>query len=172
MKISKLNKKLLLLSASSLFLAQNALAICPVCTIAVGAGVGLAEYLGIDDLITGLWIGALTLLLVQWTIEWVRKIKIHIKGMPIIVFLLVYLLIIWPLYSMKIIGAETNQILGIDKLVFGMIIGTGILFSTQKWYEEIKENNKGRAQFPFQKVIIPIVSLLILSVIFYFLINL
>jgi hypothetical protein len=33
--------------------------VCPVCTIAVAGGVGLCRYLGIDDLISGSWIGAL-----------------------------------------------------------------------------------------------------------------
>jgi hypothetical protein len=33
--------------------------VCPVCTIAVAGGVGLCRYLGIDDLISGAWIGAL-----------------------------------------------------------------------------------------------------------------
>jgi len=27
---------------------------CPVCTVAIGVGVGLCRYLGIDDLITGI----------------------------------------------------------------------------------------------------------------------
>ncbi len=30
---------------------------CPVCSISIGVGVGLCRYLGIDDLISGVWIG-------------------------------------------------------------------------------------------------------------------
>ena len=44
--------------ALGLFFAIPAKAICPVCTVAVGAGIGLSRWLGIDDSITGLWIGA------------------------------------------------------------------------------------------------------------------
>lgn len=41
--------------ATSLIFAKKALAVCPICTVAVGAGVGLSRCLGIDDSITGLW---------------------------------------------------------------------------------------------------------------------
>ena len=37
--------------------ALPAQAVCPVCIVAVGAGLGLSEYLGIDDTIAGVWIG-------------------------------------------------------------------------------------------------------------------
>jgi len=35
----------------SLILANNAIAVCPVCTLAVGVGLGLSRWLKIDDLI-------------------------------------------------------------------------------------------------------------------------
>ncbi len=34
------------------------LAVCPVCVIAVGSGLVIAEKLGVDDLIAALWIGS------------------------------------------------------------------------------------------------------------------
>ena len=45
------NKSLLILLASAAILSYGtkALAICPVCTVAVGAGIGLSRWLGIDD---------------------------------------------------------------------------------------------------------------------------
>ena len=48
----------------SLVIAADVLAICPLCTFAVGAGIGLTQYLGIDDVITGLWIGGFIVSLV------------------------------------------------------------------------------------------------------------
>jgi hypothetical protein len=44
---------------AGLFFAETASAICPLCTIAVGAGVGLSRWIGVDDAVTGLWIGGL-----------------------------------------------------------------------------------------------------------------
>ena len=48
-------------------------AICPICTLAVGAGVGLSRWLGVDDTVTGLWIGGLTVSMILWTIFWADK---------------------------------------------------------------------------------------------------
>jgi len=59
--------------AVGLFTAQKVLAVCPLCTVAVGAGVGLSRWLGIDDVITGLWIGGLIVSLIAWSENWLDK---------------------------------------------------------------------------------------------------
>lgn len=54
-------KRKLFISAATaieLGLTAKAQAVCPVCTVAVGTGVGLSRWLGVDDTITGLWLGA------------------------------------------------------------------------------------------------------------------
>jgi len=68
-------------------IAKSAFAVCPVCTVAVGAGLGLAEYFGIDDSISGLWIGALIVSMSIWTINWLNKKEIRFKGRKILIFL-------------------------------------------------------------------------------------
>ena len=54
-------------------------AVCPVCTVAVGAGLESARLLGVDDVITGIWAGGLTLSVFFWTAGWLKKhnIKKH-----------------------------------------------------------------------------------------------
>ncbi|MCX6758247.1 MAG: hypothetical protein NTX14_00895, partial [Candidatus Nealsonbacteria bacterium] len=54
----------------SLLTARPALAVCPICTVAVGAGLGLSRWFGIDDSISGLWIGGLIVSFILWTIDW------------------------------------------------------------------------------------------------------
>ena len=49
------------------FIVPVAFAVCPVCTVAVGAGLEGARLLGVDDVITGIWAGGLTLSLFFWT---------------------------------------------------------------------------------------------------------
>ena len=57
-----MKQKLLILAGvvlASFAGAGKALALCPVCAIAVGAGIGVSRWLGVDDTITGVWVGGL-----------------------------------------------------------------------------------------------------------------
>jgi len=74
-----MKKLFYLFSPLSLLLALPAKAVCPVCVVAVGAGLGLSEYLGIDDSIAGLWVGGLLFALSLWTYDWIKK-KTCAKG--------------------------------------------------------------------------------------------
>ncbi|MBN2884710.1 hypothetical protein JXE04_02180 [Patescibacteria group bacterium] len=163
-----------ILSATSLFLlkAIPAQAVCPVCIVAVGAGLGLSEYLGIDDSIAGVWIGGLLIGMSVWTINYVQKKQWLNKYQQIrdyLIFLAYYLMVIWPLYKKGFIGNPFNKLFGLDKLLLGVVVG-GIVFPLAvRFYEIIKQRNGGRAHFPFEKVAIPVGALAILSFIFYFL---
>jgi hypothetical protein len=155
----------------NLLFAKQALAVCPICTIAVGAGVGLSRWLGIDDAITGLWVGGLIVSMIIWTESWLEKKNIRFKGRMFVNILGYYALIIIPLYYSGIIGNPLNTLCacGLDKLLFGIIAGSLAFWFGASWYFHLKEKNNGRAYFPFQKVVMPILPLIILSVIYYFL---
>ena len=155
----------------NLLMAKQALAVCPICTIAVGAGVGLSRWLGIDDSITGLWIGGLTVSMITWTISWFDKKNIQFKGRIFVTILSYYLLIVIPLYFMGIMGNPLNTICscGLDKLIIGIIVGSFGFWFGAEWYFHLKEKNGGHAYFPFQKVVMPVSPLIIMSLIFYFL---
>jgi len=166
-----MHKKIYSLSLATLgifLISGKALAVCPVCTIAVGAGIGLSRWLGIDDTITGLWIGGLTISLTIWTINWLRKKNIKFKGMDSLIALGYYALTILPLYFSKIIGHPYNTFWGLDKLVLGIILGS-IFFFLGVWTYNLIKQKRGKAHFPFQKVVMPIFPLVIWSIIFYFL---
>ena len=162
-------KKYLLFSAViGLFLAKNALAVCPVCTVAVAAGVGFSRWIGIDDTITGLWIGALIVSSIAWTINWMNRKNYRFKGRKILITAGYYLIIIVPLYWKGIMGHEYNKIWGIDKLLFGIILGSVIFLASVLWYQNLKKKNNGKAYFPYQKVAMPVGFLAIFSAILYF----
>ena len=57
MKKNNLKIFLFALLTILIFDLQKTFAVCPICTVAIGAGVGFTRYIGIDDTITGLWIG-------------------------------------------------------------------------------------------------------------------
>jgi len=155
--------------ATSFLLSLKAWAVCPVCVVAVGFGVGLSRYLGVDDVLTGIWIGGMLLSLSLWTIDWFKKKKWRPKFRNIIVIAFYYLLTIIPLYYSGIIGHPFNKFLGIDKLIFGIVLGTIGLYAGNVWYQFLKKKNNGHAYFPFQKVVMPVSILIILNIIFYFL---
>lgn len=151
-----------------LFSVKSVLAVCPACTVAVGAGIGLSRWLGIDDTITGLWVGGLTVSLIMWTINWFDKKKIVFKFRKIVTSAGYYLIIVAPLYWMGIMGHAYNKIWGIDKLLLGIIIGSIVFLNSSLLYQSLKNKNGDKAYFPFQKVAMPVGFLAVFSAIFYF----
>ncbi|HRY82678.1 MAG TPA: hypothetical protein P5232_03180 [Candidatus Moranbacteria bacterium] len=164
-------KKFLKLSflGTILFFAKPVLAVCPVCIVAVSACVGLSEYLGIDDSISGLWIGGLLVAMIIWTIDWLKKKDIKFYGRKILITLLFYVFTIGPLYRNKFIGNPTNKLWGMDKLLLGIILGSIFFLLAVFINNWLKKKNGGKVFFPFQKVAVPIAILGILNIIFYFL---
>jgi hypothetical protein len=164
--------------------AKPAAAICPVCVVAVGAGLGLSEYLGIDNTIAGVWIGGLMVSLIVWTINWFNKKNwaagetswLTVKNgsfgkrdlRDITIVILYYGLTFWPLWAKNLIGHPYNRLFGIDKLILGATIGSLGFLAATTWYDNIKKRH-GHAHFPFEKVVLPVGALIILSFIFYFL---
>lgn len=165
-------KKLLIPTFSFLLtflIASKAYAFCPVCTVAVAGGVGLSRWLGVDDLITGLWVGGLVISATMWTVNWFAKKGLNSLLYKTMIFLAFIALTILPLYKYEILGHPQNRIWGVDKLALG--IGSGlVLFWVFEWLSLKFKNKKGKVYFPFQKVIVPIVLLAIVSVLVYFII--
>ncbi len=151
--------------------ADRALAVCPVCTVAVASGVGVSRSMGVDDLIIGLWIGALIVSMIMWTVDWLKKKNIKFKGLGILTTVAYFALVIIPLYTTGIIGNPLNGFCGcgIDKLLVGVIGGAIAFWFGAVWYEYLKERNNNKAYFPFQKVVMPILPVIILSIMFYLL---
>lgn len=153
--------------------ASPAYAICGLCTGAAVAGVGLTRWLGIDDLISGLWVGGALASVTGWTINWLNAKNIRFKGRKILVAALYYGFVIVPFYYYDLITHPRNKYIsntyiGIDKLILAIFIGTIFFVGAVKWYGYIKAKNNNRALFPFQKVAMPIGVLLILSIVAYF----
>jgi len=148
--------------------AQVAHAVCPVCTVAVGAGLGLARWLGVDDTVTSLWIGALTVSMTAWTVNWMAKKKWRFAG-DFWAWLAIYSAMIFiPLYFQGIVGHPLNTLWGVDKVLLGSAIGAVVFMTMARAYEVLKKRNGGHAHFPYQKVAMPIVPIALLSFVFYF----
>lgn len=155
--------------AGEFLITHKAEAFCPVCTVAAAGGVGLARWFGIDDTITGLWIGALLTSVIFWTANWMTKKGWGFRGLTLLCGIFYILITVVPLFYTGIMGHPWNTIWGIDKLAFGMVVGAIFFYIAEKIYLALKKKNGGHAHFPFEKVVLPVVTLVILSGIFYFL---
>ncbi len=145
-----------------------AMAVCPVCTVAVGAGLEGARLLGVDDVITGIWAGGLTLSLFFWTAGWLKKRGVKSAFWQIVVPFVFYYSFLGMVYLFPSVVFGANTLWGIDKFLLGAIVGTVAFYLGARWYIKIKRDNGGHANFAFQKVVVPLSFLLIVTVIFWF----
>ncbi len=153
---------------ATLSMTQATLAVCPVCTVAVGVGLGVSRWLGISDVIVATWIGALLASTSFWIFNFATKKEIKIKRLIEIIFIIFYAMAITTLWGLGIIGIPGNNIWGIDSFIFGIIIGT-IVFIGAKLFYEASKAKRGKALFPFQKVIMPVAILGMISLVLHFL---
>lgn len=146
-------------------------AFCPVCTVAVAAGLGLSRYFKIDDLITGMWIGALMVSLTFWMFNWMKSKKVEPRYIYPLAALALYFITILPLYYTGIIGHPKNTFLGIDRLLDGMIAGSVLFVLALVNYNTLKRKNHNHSYFPFQKIAMPVGYILIGSLLIHGLIQ-
>jgi len=139
---------------------------CPVCAVAVCAGLGLSRWLKIDDTISGLWIGGLIISLSIVSAEWGRRIISFKKGLIIFGSLIIFFTI-FPLYYWKVIGQPLNTFCGVDKLLYGIVMGAILFSAAIGFHLLLKKNHNNHSYFPFQKVVIPLAALIIASLVLY-----
>jgi hypothetical protein len=137
---------------------------CPICTVGLAAGVGLSRWLKVDDVISGLWIGALILALSIWTFNWfLRKREKKLFWVLLLCIVFWYLLTFVPFYYTGLLDTECQKILGLNRLVFGGGLGIIVGVVALKIENFARKGPEKTRLFPFQKLIIPIVILLITS---------
>lgn len=148
---------------------MSAEAVCPVCTVMVGAGVGVTRWLGLDDSITGSWIGGLLMSLSVWTKAFMEQRGIRFFGKTPLIVAFYYIFGIWPLYWMDIIDdVNTVSIFAYDinRLLLGVVSGSAAVIIGAVLYGVMKKKHGNRAYFPFQKVAMPLFFILLVDVLF------
>ena len=149
--------------------AKSALAVCPLCVIAVGAGLGLSRWLGIDDTVTGVWIGGFIVSFGLWFSSYIKKKKWKLTQPEIVSVLTFYLLTIIPLYFAKIIGHPLNKLWGIDKIFLGSIVGAVTFMASVFMDKYLRKISGGQVYIYYQKIILPMLLLTLVSFTFYYL---
>jgi hypothetical protein len=150
--------------------------VCPLCTVAVAAGVGILEEWGVDGIIIGMWLGALIVSSICWMIDYLNRKNIHFLFRKIIIIVSFYAIFIIPLYFIKIRGATVlgdpgNIIFGMDRILFGVILGTIIFILAILSDKYLRTLNESKVLINYQKIFIPIIYLIIASIIAYMLIK-
>lgn len=161
----------LLLIAAFVFTPIAAQAVCPVCTIVTCAGIGLARWIGIDDVITGLWIGGFMASLSFSISSFLDKKNIKSKFKDFFAVAAVYSFFLVIMLWANIIGLPENTFCCIDKLLFGIVFGSIILILSNSLYIFLKRKNGGKPHFMYEKIAVPILNLSIASLIFYIILN-
>ena len=168
--MGKLKKYSLCVLAGALLFVGAADAVCPVCTIAIGAGLEGMRMLGVKDVITGIWAGGLTVSLIGWTANYMRKHNVK-NSFWYVLNVLVYVSLLMGVYffptNNPVVKWWENCMWGIDQFLLGIIVGAITFILMQVWYAHIKKNHGGHAQFPFQKVVMPFGGLLVMSGVFW-----
>ncbi|MDR2934122.1 MAG: hypothetical protein LBU68_02470 [Rickettsiales bacterium] len=133
---------------------------CAVCTVAIGASIGIARRLGVEDAVIALWFGALMTIGGFWLIKWFDKNNWHFKFRNCILMLSSLSSII-PMYF-GVIEYQTHPDFYLDIFLVAYILGGLIFVAVEKIYHVIK-TKRGRAHFPFEKVVLPIATLIAVS---------
>lgn len=154
----------------SLF-AREALAHCPLCVAGAGVGLTLSRWIGLDDSITGLWIGAFLGAMSLWTYTSIeRKIKkAHLIWLKPAIYILVFASTIWSFYRFNLV-IRMEKMFGLDKLIFGMV-ASGVVFYLVDEINNLIIRLKGKVFFPYQRMIVDLGSILLLSLLDYYLIG-
>ena len=164
-----------------IFFPAAAYAHCPLCVGGAAIGLSVARYFGIDDAITAVWLAALIGAVSFWLDGWLaKKTKVKPEILRPVTYIVFFGLTIWSFYAFNdylisnlrfyLINPHAGQLWGVDKLTFGVISG-GILFYLVDILDNYIIKRNGRVYFPFQRIIVSLGSILILSVGLYILMN-
>ena len=142
---------------------------CAVCTVAIGASLSIARKIGVSDSIIGLWAGALLTLLGYWTILFFDKKNWNFRYRNELL-ILISISTIFAIYigEVKYTPKLILYFLYLDPILFSTFVGSMTFIYSQKLYQYMKVKNNNHAHFPFEKVILPFLFLLSISLFFYF----
>lgn len=142
---------------------------CPLCVAGAAVGLSLSRLVGVDDAVTGVWMAAFLGAMSLWTTNLI-KVRAPLPFLKPLVYILIFGLTIWSFYKFNLIPRFSGEILGVHKLTFGMIIGGIVFYLTEVVDDLIIAANK-KVFFPYQRVVVSLGSILVLSFAMFYLVN-
>ena len=140
--------------------SSTAHAHCPLCTAAVGGGVAVTRFYGLDDIVMGIWVGAFVVSTALWMNKKIKRDYLPFQDLFISSIAMVVTAL--SFYFGGLLGDLRYMLFGVDKLLIGMVLGGTVTYLVPLLSEAIKKR-RGRILFPFQTIILTLVSLLIIS---------
>lgn len=156
---------------SALILSIKAFAnpACAVCTVAIGASLSIARKMGVKDEVVGVWTGAMLAIMGYWVVRFFEKRRWSFKNRDVIL-MAVSIASVGFMY-MGYLKYDPRLYLGflyIDAFLFSTLSGALVFMGAMNFYEWMKANNGGHAHFPFEKVVIPVLAVFLLSLCFHY----
>lgn len=142
---------------------------CPICVVTVGGGLLIAKKLGIDNLLTAIWIAGLNVAISFWFVSFVKK-PVLLKN-PFIWTVFLFGSTYWYLAITNQMYHKNDTFMHIDKVLMGLVIGTLVWLLGIGLDKLIRRVNNNKVLFPYQKVIIPFFLLITTTGIFSILIK-
>ncbi|MDD2745611.1 MAG: hypothetical protein PHU93_03680 [Candidatus Gracilibacteria bacterium] len=150
--------------------------ICDLCVIGVVAGLGISRQLGLDDSVVGVWIGACLVVLITMTNSFLEKRnwKFRFRDTIVAATYIIFMAISFKYFNViGSVGMNPHTFFNAttifaDKIVVSSAVGALVLLGSTALYQWLKVKNNGKAHFPFEKVVLPIMMLSIASTIFHF----
>ena len=172
--------------ATGVFLKVAPLAqaqVCAMCTIAIAGGLGISRMLGVDDALTGVWLGAAIVALASFVSNACQKrwpAKKWVRPLVATLIVTFSLLTAWwadqehlvSYQQVQCIKAPCPGVWHVSNLAWGMIIGAVMLGCGEYMDKALRKfkNDGGRPYFPFQKVVVPVVFIILGTLMAYFLV--
>ncbi|MCL2673521.1 MAG: hypothetical protein FWF01_03970 [Alphaproteobacteria bacterium] len=161
-------KKLLALIAVFLVTPAKAFAVnpaCVMCAITIGTSLAIAQKLGVDDNIVAVWGGALLAILGMLIIKYFDKKGWNFWGRdPIIMVSCLSGISAMYVKQLTYTPRVVLWFLYIDTFLLASLFGAAAVMLSLKWYEWMKERRGGKPHFPFEKVVLPLVAVLLVAV--------
>ena len=161
------------ITASALASMKPALGHCPLCAAATAGGVAATRLMGVDDTVTGTFVGGFVASTGLWFNNWFKKRnggRELLQFQWLIVVLLSLAFTAATFYFAKLVGSSEPGFLmfGVDKLLIGTSAGTMVTLSAFALHQRLKLMNKGSSIMPFQGIVLTLLSLSAAGALFFF----
>jgi hypothetical protein len=128
----------------------------------------------VDDSITGVWVAALLGAMSFWLYSWLVSRKIgfvdkYKSALRPLIYMAIFASTLWSFYRFQLV-VRMDQILGLDKLTFGMVLGGAAFYLVDLVDDSVIKKN-GKVFFPYQRIVVSLGSMALLSIGIYILIN-